>query len=125
MRAARCSWTAAVVKYKHTSSAGPEVCNLLWHCSGLRPLRTVQDNTWSHTERALEMLDSMSAWLLRYGEEAAAGGSTVAAALPADPAPGLLTGGLPDVRSEPAETQARDASGPNSNHKQEGWVTCS
>jgi len=59
----------------------------------------VQDGTWDHTERALEMLDSMSAWVLRYGEAAAA------AAPPADPAPGLLTGGLPDVRSAPAETQ--------------------
>ncbi len=65
----------------------------------------MQDGTWDHTERALEMLDSMSAWVLRYGEAAAAGGPAAAAAPPADPAPGLLTGGLPDVRSAPAETQ--------------------
>jgi len=69
----------------------------------------VQDGTWDHTERALEMLDSMSAWVLRYGEAAAAGGPAAAAAPPADPAPGLLTGGLPDVRSAPAETQVRAA----------------
>ena len=53
------------------------------------------------------MLDSMSAWVLRYGEAAAAGEPAAAEALPAEPAPGLLTAGLPDVRAEPAETQVR------------------
>ncbi|KAK9841755.1 hypothetical protein WJX81_000904 [Elliptochloris bilobata] len=65
-----------------------------------------KEGGWEHTERALEMLDSMSVWVLRYGEAAAAGGPVAAEALPADPAPGLLTAGLPDVRAEPAETQA-------------------
>lgn len=53
------------------------------------------------------MLDSMSAWVLRYGEAAAAGEPAAAEALPAEAAPGLLTAGLPDVRAEPAETQVR------------------
>ena len=66
-----------------------------------------QDGGWEHTERALEMLDSMSAWVLRYGEAAAAGEPAAAEALPAEPAPGLLTAGLPDVRAEPAEMQVR------------------